>query len=112
MNRNAKEKPARIEIRTEPKNKRRIQTLAGRCNLPLSEYMVKRALGYEPKAVLPDAFFPVYDKLCQLADSVQDPKAEKALLDLLDEIRTSFLQPGKEDLSKPPEVLPWDEDKI
>ena len=55
MNRNPKEKPARIEIRTEPNKKKKITQLADKCNLPVSEYMVQRALGYEPRSVLPDA---------------------------------------------------------
>ncbi len=98
MNRNPKEKLARIEIRAKPQEKQRIQSIARRCGLSVSEYMVKRALGYEPRAVLPDAFFYFYDKLCQLANSTQSAKSEDALLDLIDEIHSELLLPGREDL--------------
>ena len=56
MNRNPKEKFARIDIRVKPKDKEKIKRIAKKCNLPVSEYVVQRALGYEPRTVLPDAF--------------------------------------------------------
>lgn len=71
MNRNPKEKPARIELRTEPVKKKKIKQLAEKCNLPVSEYMVQRALGYEPKAVLPDAFYQFYSKLCDATNELK-----------------------------------------
>ena len=57
MNRNPKEKFARIDIRVNQKDKDKIKQLAGKCNLSISEYLVQRALGYEPRTVLPDVFF-------------------------------------------------------
>ena len=56
MNRNPKEKLARIEIRVKSKDKDKIKRLAENVNLSISEYMVQRALGYEPITVLPNAF--------------------------------------------------------
>ena len=56
MNRNPK-KIARIELRVKPKDKDRINKLAEKCNLSVNEYILQRALGYEPKTVQPDAFF-------------------------------------------------------
>lgn len=56
MNRNPKEKTAQILIRTKPKDKDKIKRLAEKCNLSVSEYVVQRALGYEPRTVLPDVF--------------------------------------------------------
>ena len=42
--------------------------MAKRCGLTLSEYLVKRASGYEPRAVLPDAFYDFYGELCKLSN--------------------------------------------
>ena len=96
MNRNPKEKYARIEIRAKPRDKEKIQKLAGKCNLSVSEYMVKRALGYEPRAVLPDAFYDFYGILCKLVNSDISPETESKLLSLIDEIHSELLLPGKE----------------
>ena len=52
MNRNTKEKLARIEIRVKSKDKDKIKRLAEKCNLSISEYLVQRALGYEPITVI------------------------------------------------------------
>ena len=70
MNRNTKEKFARIDIRVKPKDKEKIMKLAEKCNLSISEYLAQRALGYEPITVLPDVFFDFYNKLCQLDNTV------------------------------------------
>lgn len=56
MNRKPKEKFARIDIRVNQKDKDKIKQLAEKCNLSISEYLVQRALGYEPRTVQPDVF--------------------------------------------------------
>ena len=99
MNRNPKEKLARIEIRVKPKEKEKIKQLAEKCNLPLSEYVVQRALGYAPRTVQPDVFFHVYTKLCELCNTTEiTPETENKLLMLIDEIHSEFLLPRKEDI--------------
>ncbi len=99
MNRNPKEKFARIDIRVKPKDKDKIKQLAGKFNLSVSEYMVQRALGYEPRTVQPDVFFDFYNKLCQLCNSSEiTPETENKLLALIDEIHSEFLLPRKEDI--------------
>lgn len=101
MNRNPKEKFARIEIRVNQKNKDKIKRLAEKCNLSISEYMVQRALGYEPKTVLPDVFFDFYNKLCELCNMTEiTPEAESKLLALINEIHSELLLPRKEDMRK------------
>lgn len=96
MNRNPKEKLARIEIRIKPKEKDKIKRLAEKCNLPLSEYMVQRALGYELRTVLPDAFFDFYNQLCALCNSSDiTSETESKLLSLIDEIHSVLLLPEK-----------------
>ena len=97
MNRNPKEKYARIDIRVKPKDKEKIKRLAEKCNLSVSEYVVQRALGYEPRAVLPDVFFDFYNKLCELCNTVGfTPETENKLLSLIDEIHSELLLPKKE----------------
>ena len=96
MNRNPKINTAQINIRVEPKEKEKLKNMAKRCGLTLSEYLVKRASGYEPRAVPPDAFFDFYDKLCQIINSTEDAKTEAVLLELADEMHTAFLLPGKD----------------
>ena len=117
MNRNPKEKLARIEIRVKPKEKDKIRRIANKCNLSVSEYIVQRALGYEPKTVLPDVFFDFYDKLCQLCNTAGfTHETENKLLMLIDEIHSELLLPKKEtvehikngfevELSGPPQSL-------
>ena len=101
MNRNPKEKLARIEIRVKPKEKDKIKRLAEKCNLSISEYTAQRALGYEPITVLPDVFFDFYNKLCQLDNTVGfTPETENKLLSLIDEIHSELLLPRKEDVRK------------
>lgn len=97
MNRNPKEKFARIDIRVKPDDKEKIERIAEKCNLSVSEYVVQRALGYEPKTVQPDAFFDFYNKLCELCNIAGfTPKIENELLSLLDEIHLELLLPKKE----------------
>lgn len=101
MNRNPKEKLARIEIRVKPKEKDKIKRLAEKCNLSVSEYMVQRALGYEPRTVLPDAFFDFYNKLCELCNSAEiTTETESKLLALIDEIHSELLLPEKETIKQ------------
>ena len=97
MNRNPKEKLARIEIRVKSKDKDKIKRLAENVNLSISEYMVQRALGYEPITVLPNAFFDFYNKLCEVCTTAEiTPETENKLLALIDEIHSELLLPQKE----------------
>ena len=96
MNRNEKEKHARIEIRIKPKEKEAVCRIAKACGLPVSEYMLKRALGYEPKAVQPDAFFDFYGKLCELLNRELAPETEAAALKLFDEVHAELIDTPKQ----------------
>lgn len=96
MNRNGKEKLARIEIRVKTKEKETVCRIAKACGLSVSEYMVKRALGYEPKAVQPDAFFDFYGKLCELLNRELSPETEAAALKLFDEIYAELIDTSKQ----------------
>lgn len=99
MNRNPKEKDARIEIRTSPGKKKKIQQIANKCNLSVSEYIVQRALGYEPITVLPDAFYRFYSKLCDVTNELKQtvtPETEAKLVELTEYIHSTLLLPYKE----------------
>ena len=97
MNRNPKERFARIDIRVKPKDKDKIKQLAGKFNLSVSEYVVQRALGYEPRTVQPDVFFDFYNKLCEQCNTAGfTPETENKLLALIDEIHSELLLPEKE----------------
>lgn len=97
MNRNPKEKFARIDIRVKPKDKEKIKRISEKCNLSVSEYVMQRALGYEPRTVLPDIFFDFYNKLCELCNTTGfTTETENKLLSLIDEIHSEFLLPKKE----------------
>ena len=62
-------KDVRIAVRVTAKEKEKIQAKARKCGLSTSEYVKQRALGYEPRAVPPDALFACLEKLGELADS-------------------------------------------
>lgn len=50
-------KDIRIAVRVTAKEKEKIQSKARKCGLWTTEYVKQRALGYEPRAVPPDALF-------------------------------------------------------
>ena len=62
-----KESP-RIAFRLTEREKKQAMSLAARCGLTLSEYLRQRALGFEPKAVQPDAYFVLCEKLDRLTE--------------------------------------------
>jgi len=101
MNRNPQEKTVQILIRTKPKDKDKIKRLAAKCNLSVSEYMVQRALDYEPRTVPPDVFYDLCGKICEVCNTegALSPKVENTLLDLIDRIHSELLLLGKEDVS-------------
>ena len=94
-----KEKPKSIFVRVTPQEKIKIEQTAEKCGLSLSEYLRKRALGYSPKAVMPDAFYDFHAKLCELCNAIDGKfgnDVEEKLLQLIDEIGLELLSPGKE----------------
>lgn len=98
MNRNPKEKPQAVFTRVTPQEKLRIQQLSKKCGLSQSEYLRKRALGYEPKAVLPDAFYRFYSKLCDVTNELKStvaPETEARLVELVEYIHSTLLLPYK-----------------
>lgn len=60
-----------------------------------TEYVKQRALGYEPRAVPPDALFACLEKLGALADKASSPELDKEICTVLKQITAEFLLPGK-----------------
>ena len=91
-------KDTRIYMRVTPADKTKIERLAKICGLSLSEYLRQRALGYAPRAVLPDDFFDFHQTLCRLCDEVADkvsPETEQRLLETADAIQQQMLLPAR-----------------
>ena len=100
MNRTPKSEYSRLDLRITPKEKERISAKAGRCGLSTTEYVKQRALGYEPRAVPPDALFHLLEKLGELEGKASSPELDEEISELLKEITAAFLLPGKEDLKQ------------
>ncbi len=108
MNRNQKEKLARIKLRVKPKDKERIVKTANQCGLSTSEYVLQRALGYTPKTVNPDAFYHFYGKLCELLNQDLTPELQTAALKLFDEIYAELVDCGRQPVAEiRKEVSKW-----
>ena len=89
-------KSERIYTRVTPREKEKITRLAKKCGLSQAEYLRKRALGYSPKAVQPDAFYffaAKLDDLCNLFGGHVSAETEQQILLLADEIYATFIQP-------------------
>ena len=89
-------KTERLYIRVTPAEKKRIAGLARHCGLSQSEYIRKRALGFEPRPALGEDFHLCYLRLCELCNGVLTPAAETALLELIDDIRETLMVPGRQ----------------
>ena len=76
------------------KEKVRIENKAKKCGLSVSEYLRKRALGYSPKALLPESFYEFTEKigiLYEALGTLNSTELQVEVLKLLDEIYESFL---------------------
>ena len=91
-----RKEPPRIAMRVTAKEKERILKLAEKCGLSASEYARQRALGYEPRSVLPDAFFIFCEKLDSLTESPFSKEVNTAALKLIRDMTTTLISPGKE----------------
>lgn len=100
MIKKTKESHARIEIRMSAQEKEQIQSKAEKCGLSTTEYVKQRALGYEPRAVPPDALFRFLEKLSSLENKTASPELDAEISHLLKEITAAFLLPGKEGKKK------------
>ena len=95
---NKNQKDTRMYLRVTQSDKKQIVRLAEICGLSQSEYLRQRALGFAPRAVLPDVFFDFNQTLCRLCDEVADngsPEVEQQLLEVVNQIQNQLILPGK-----------------
>ena len=93
------ERTTAIYVRVTEKEKSRIKQKADKCGLSQSEYLRKRALGYSPKALLPESFYEFSNKLGDVYEQLNNgynTEIEEKLLSLLDEIQLKLLTPENE----------------
>ena len=98
------EKTEVINTRFSEREKQIVEQYAAACGLSRSEYLRKRALGYEPRSALGDSFYQLYSKLCVLCNQSMTVETEKALLELITEIRKELMLPQKQTKI---EVVAW-----
>ena len=88
-------------IRISEKEKNLIERNAERCGLSVSEFLRQRALGYMPRAVLPEVFFSFsgkLDELCIACEGKISADTEERIIALIDEITAELILPQKERL--------------
>lgn len=90
-----KKEPPRVAVRLTESEKKKIATAAAKCGLTVSEYMRQRALGFEPKAVLPDAFFIFCEKLDKLTEAPFSEAVNAEAEGLIREL-SGLIAPSKE----------------
>ena len=98
-----KERVNSIYVRVTDKEKLRIKNKADKCGLTLSEYIRKRALGYSPKALLPESFYEFSGKLGDLYEQIDkgySTELEERILSLIDEIQLKLLTPERKEIDE------------
>ena len=81
-----------IYTRVTPQEKQKITDKARKCGLTLSEYIRQRCLGYAPGEVPPN----IYYDLCAKLDEARNSGNDAAVLDVLDKLRETVIQPGRD----------------
>lgn len=76
--------------------KRKIKKNAALCGMRQGEYILRRALGYEPKAVQPNALFILLEKIGDLESKSTSVELNAEIEELLKEITAVLLLPGRE----------------
>ena len=91
-----KEKNSRLELRLSAKEKEQLEQIARKCGLPVSEYLRKRSLGYEPGPLLDERFYAMYSKLCEISNLPLQPETEAALITILSDLQQNLFLPRKQ----------------
>lgn len=89
-------KNCRVELRLSAKEKKRMEDIARKCGLSLSEYLRRRGLGFAPGPFLDDRFFEAYIKLCQISNLPLKPETEAALTAIFQEMEKNLFVPCKQ----------------
>ena len=93
-----KERKVQLKMRATEKEKVRIENKDKKCGLSVSEYLRKRALGYSPKALLPESFYEFTEKigiLYEALGTLNSTELQAEVLKLLDEIYVNLLVTDK-----------------
>lgn len=88
-----------VFIRVSENEKNLIERNAKKCGLSVSEYLRQRALGYMPRAVLPEVFFSFNDKLdelCVVCEGKISADTEEKIIALIDSITEELIMPKRE----------------
>ena len=88
-----------LKLSGSEKEKNLIERNAERCGLSVSEYLRQRALGYMPRAVLPEVFFSFSGKLDELYIACEgkiSADTEEKIITLIDDITAELILPQKE----------------
>ncbi|MBR5949587.1 MAG: hypothetical protein IKZ82_13235 [Clostridia bacterium] len=94
-NNKQKERAERLDIRLSVSEKAAVQRKAKACGLSISEYVRKRALGYEPRAAPSDELLAFTSALIELANKNEaSAVVKKTALELLADIRRYFFESG------------------
>lgn len=83
-----------IFVRVTEKEKQRISNKAEKCRLSISEYLRKRALGYAPKAILPETFYEFSERLGNIYEALGangNADMQEQILSLIDEVQLKLL---------------------
>lgn len=91
-----RKKPKGIFFEATEAQKRVIKRNADLCGMRQGEYILRRALGYEPKAVQPEAFYRFHNALCELLSRPLTAKTEAAALRLFDTIYAELFDDRKQ----------------
>lgn len=90
-----KERTERLDIRVSENEKSAITRKAKTCDLSVSEYVRKRALGYEPRAAPSDELLSFTSALIELINRNEaSADLKETALELLADIRRSFFESG------------------
>ena len=87
----------RLYTRVTTDEKRKIRMNALKCGLSEAEYIRKRSLGYEPRAIQPTVMYDFMNKLEQLYVKVCGKvsyETEKDLIDFIDTCYSEFFRQG------------------
>lgn len=86
-----------IFTRVTPQEKKHIEVNAEKCGISVSEYLRQRALGYSPRATLPETIQALRRELRDFRRSGISSKSEEEVTRLLEDIRNELILPGKEE---------------
>lgn len=75
-----------LSLRVTKKQRGEINAAAKKCGVSPSEYIRQRALGYAPRAALPDAFFVCCERLDRLTRPPFSKDVNSAALTVLTEL--------------------------